>query len=195
MLNYDILHQERFSRGELLLRSFFGWLYIGIPHYFLLFFVFLASLFVILIAWWVVLFTGRYPRALFDFIVRLYRWEARVEARVMHLADGYPDFGLKKTDPRVVFDIPYPESLSRGHLLLRTFFGWLYCAIPHGLVLLFRGIATFVLMILAWWAVLFTGKYPKSWHEFNVGTLRWNLRLNIYLLFLSDQYPPFSGKP
>ncbi len=195
MLNYDIIHKERFSRGELLLRTIFGWLYIAIPHYFLLFFLMIGMIFTVIIAWFAVLFTGRYPLKLFNYVTSIYRWEARVEARLMHLADGYPGFGLKKRDSLVVFDIPYPERLGRGHLLLRTFFGWLYCAIPHGFVLIFRGIATFVLVFLAWFAVLFTGRYPEKWHRFNVGTLRWNLRLNMYLLFLSDKYPPFSGRP
>ncbi len=195
MLNYDIIYKEEFSRGELLLRTFFGWLYIGIPHYFLLFFLMIGMIFTVIIAWWAVLFTGKYPVKLFNYITGIYRWEARVEARMIHLADGYPDFGIRKKDPLVVFDIPYPDRLGRGHLLLRTFFGWLYCAIPHGFVLIFRGIASFVLIFLAWFAVLFTGRYPQKWHSFNVGTLRWNLRLNAYLLFLSDKYPPFSGKP
>ncbi len=195
MLHYEILHQARYSRGELLLRTFFGWFYIVIPHYFLLFFLMFASIFVVFVSWWAVLFTGQYPRKLFDFIVRVYRWEARVEARTIHLADGYPAFGLKQTDSSVQLEIPYPEKLSRGHLIVRTLFGWLYCLIPHGIVLMFRSIATFVLVILAWWVVLFTGNYPKKWHEFNVGTLRWNLRVNAYIIFLSDTYPPFSGKP
>jgi len=195
MIHYDVLHQERYSRGELLLRTFFGWLYIAIPHYFVLFFVSIASLVVLFMAWWAVLFTTRYPRSLFDFIVCYFRWEARVEARLNHLADGYPVFGLEQSDPRLTLDVPYPERLNRWHLLLRTFFGWLYCLIPHGFILFFRLIASMVLIFLAWWSVLFTGKYPKRWHDFNVGTQRWMWRVNVYLAFLSDTYPPFSGKP
>jgi hypothetical protein len=144
MLKYDILHQARYSRVELLLRTFFGWLYIGIPHFFLLFFVALAALFLAFLSWWVVLFTAKYPRNFFNFQVNLLRWSARVEARIIHLADGYPAFGLDETDPAVVLDIPYPERLSRGLLLLRTFFGWLYVLIPHGFILFFRAIATAV---------------------------------------------------
>lgn len=195
MLIYTISHQERYSRTELLLRTFFGWFYIMIPHYFLLFFLGIASLFTTIIAFFAVLFTGRYPRSLFDFIVAVYRWMARVEARIMHLADGYPAFGLDAKDAHVQLVIPYPERLSRGLLLLRLFFGWLYFLIPHGFVLIFRGIASMVLTFLAWFAVLFTGKYPPGWHAFNMGTLRWNMRVNIYSAFLSDTYPPFSGKP
>jgi hypothetical protein len=195
MITYDILYQEKFSRVELLMRSFFGWLYILIPHGFLLAFVFLAAFFLGVVAFFAVLFTGTYPANLFEFQLRALRWNARVEARIMHLCDGLPAFGMKASDPRVVLDIPYPERLGQGHLLLRVLFGWFYCLIPHGFVLAFRSLATLVLAFLAWWSVLFTGKYPASWHAFNVGTLRWNYRVSAYILFLSDTYPPFSGKP
>jgi hypothetical protein len=66
--------------------------------------------------------------------------------------------------------------------------------IPHGFVLYFRTIATSVLTFLAFFAVLFTGEYPESWHKFNVGTLRWGIRVNMYLSNMTDDYPPFSGK-
>ena len=195
MLTYNVIHQEKYSRVELLLRTFFGWLYIAIPHFFLLFFLAIAAMVLIFLAWWVVLFTGKYPRSFFDFQVNLLRWSARVEARLIHLIDGYPAFGLKGSDPGVVLDIPYPEKLSRGLLLLRTFFGIFYVLIPHGFILLFRGIATAVLIFFAWWVVLFTGEYPKTIHDFVVGTSRWNYRVNAYILFLSDTYPPFNGRP
>ncbi len=195
MIQFDIRYQERYSRGELLLRTFFGWLYIGIPHLFLLFFVAIAALVLGFLAWWAVLFTGRYPRKFFNFQLRYLRWNARVEARLFHLADGYPAFGLDGVEPRVTLDVPYPERLSRGLLLLRTFFGWFYVLIPHGFIMFFRGIASLVLGFLAWWVVLFTGKYPPKWHAFNVGTGRWNYRVSVYTMFMSDTYPPFSGKP
>ncbi len=195
MIRYNVTHQETYSRAELLLRTFLGWLYIFIPHYFLLFFIMIASLVLWFLAWWVVLFTGRYPKDFFDFQVNMLRWSARVEARILHLVDGYPAFGLKAIDESVMLSIPYPERLSRKHLLLRTFFGWLYCLIPHGFVLFFRAIATAVIIFFAWWVVLFTGQYPVNLHEFVVGTSRWNYRVSVYMMFMSDTYPPFSGKP
>ncbi|MEO1256412.1 MAG: DUF4389 domain-containing protein, partial [Bacteroidota bacterium] len=91
--------------------------------------------------------------------------------------------------------IPYPERLSRGTLILRALFGVIYVILPHGFLLFFRTIASSVLQFLAWWVVLFTAEYPQSWHEFNVGTLRWTLRVNVYMAFMTDEYPPFSGKP
>jgi len=98
--------------------------------------------------------------------------------------DGYP----------VKLAVDYPEKLSRGILLLRLFFGWLYVGIPHGVCLIFYGIAACVLMVIAWFAVLFTGKYPRGMFDFNVGLCRWRVRVMAYLCFFNDVYPPFSGK-
>jgi uncharacterized RDD family membrane protein YckC len=84
--------------------------------------------------------------------------------------------------------------LSRGLLLLRAFFGFLYVGIPHGFCLTFRSWATGIIAFLAWWVVLFTGKYPETWHAFNVGTYRWMMRVQLYMGFFTDEYPPFSGK-
>jgi hypothetical protein len=67
--------------------------------------------------------------------------------------------------------------------------------IPHGFLLFFRSIGVVFAVFIAWWAVLITGEYPKGIHNFIVGTLRWSTRVNIYLSFLTDKYPPFSGKP
>jgi hypothetical protein len=194
-MNYNITHQENYSRGELLLRALFGWLYIALPHGFILVFLGLWSLILTFIAWWVVLFNGVYPRSFYSYQEKMQRWAARLNARFFNLADGYPAFGLDAKDDKVIVEIPYPERLGRGHLLLRTFFGFFYCILPHGFILIFRQLATMVLAFLAFWVVLFTGKYPEGWHEFNVGTLRWNFRLNLYLNFMTDDYPPFSGKP
>ena len=87
-----------------------------------------------------------------------------------------------------------PVSSSRGLLLLRVFFGWAYVGIPHGFCLMFRMIATEFLCFIAFWAILFTGKYPKKMFDFNVGTYRWMNNIMAYMLFLTDTYPPFSGK-
>lgn len=191
---FDIVRQEKYSRVELLLRFFFGSIYIIIPHLFLLFFMSVASLVLGFISWWAVLFTGQYPRSFFDFQVGMLRWNSRLTARLLNLSDGYPAFGLTAEDSGVIVHVAYPEKLSRGILILRLFFGSLYVIIPHAFCLLFRIIAMYFVIFIAWWAVLFTGEYPKSMHDFVVGTLRWANRVNIYMSFLTDKYPPFSGK-
>ncbi len=94
----------------------------------------------------------------------------------------------------VKFTVDYPEKLSRGILILRTLFGSIYVGIPHGFCLFFYSIAAYVVMFIAWWAILFTGKYPKGMFDFVLGLYRWGLRVNIYLSNMTDKYPPFSGK-
>jgi hypothetical protein len=191
---FEIVHQERYSRGELLLRSFLGNLYMVIPHLFLLFFINIGSIILGFISWWAVLFTGKYPRSFFNYQVSVLKWTTRLQARMFNLSDGYPSFGMSAEDKNVILHVAYPENLSRGLLLLRLFFQFIYVLIPHGFCLFFRLIASAFVMFIAWWAVLFTGQYPKGMHEFVVGTLRWSTRVSLYLSFLTDKYPPFSGK-
>ena len=194
MIKLTIQHQESYSRGELLLRTLFGGLYIFLPHAFLMIFCQIWAGILSFIAWWVVLFTGKYPQSFFEYQVKMIRWSVRLNARNMNLADGYPSFFPSGTDDRTNFEMDYPEKLSRGLLLLRAFFGFIYILLPHGFVLIFRIIAALFLRFLAWWVILFTGKYPKGWHDFQVGTLRWGIRVNAYYMFMTDTYPPFSGK-
>jgi hypothetical protein len=189
-----IQRQEQYSRGALLLRTFFGWLYISIPHLFLLLFVGIWGAVLSFISWWVVLFTGRYPKSLFEFQVGLISWSTRVAASVGNLTDEYPSFGISGTSAAVRVEIDYPEKLGRGTLILRTLLGWLYFTIPHGFCLFFRLIWSGVLSFLAWWAVLFTGNFPESFHSFLTGTHRWLVRFSAYAGFLTDTYPPFTGK-
>ena len=189
-----IQHQETYSRGQLLLRAFFGSIYIGIPHLFLLYFLMIWGAILSFIAWWAVLFTGKYPQSFFNYQLNLKKWSLRVSARLVHMADGYPAFGMSSTDTNTNIELAYPEKLSRGLLILRTLFGGIYVIIPHGFILFFRAIATYFLIFLSFWAILFTGKYPKSWFDFNVGTIRWAMRVGFYMSFMTDQYPPFNSK-
>ncbi len=94
----------------------------------------------------------------------------------------------------VTFKVDYPEKLSRGTLLLKVFFGWLYVGIPHGIALFFYGIGVGVVQFIAFWAILFTGKFPKGMFDFVVGYARWSNNLTAYMSFMRDEYPPFSGK-
>ena len=91
--------------------------------------------------------------------------------------------------------IEYPEKLSRGKLLLKVLLGWAYVGIPHGIMLALYEIAVGVVTFIAFWVILFTGKYPKGMFDFQVGFYRWTWRVNAYLDLLCDEYPPFSGSP
>jgi len=122
------------------------------------------------------------------------KWSLRLLARMYNLSDGYPSFGPNGTDDKTSlhFDLVH---IGRGQLLLRSIFGMFYILIPHGICLYVRMIGTMFLVFFAWFAVLFTGKYPENWHKFNVGTFRWATRLNLYYGWLSEKYPPFNGAP
>jgi hypothetical protein len=93
----------------------------------------------------------------------------------------------------VKFNVEYPERLSPGKLLLKTFLGWAYIGIPHGVVLAIYGVAAGFMMFVAWWAILFTGKYPKGMFDFVVKWQRWGARVGAYMAFMTDVHPPFSG--
>lgn len=192
-MKLSIEHQESYSRGELLLRTFFGWLYIALPHLFILMFVSLWGAILQFVAFWVVLFTGRYPQSMFEFQVGLLKWNVRLSARLFNISDGYPAFGIKATDDLTNLEVSYPEKVSRGLVLLRLFFGIFYVFIPHYFILYFRAIFIGLIVFAAWWVVLFTAKYPEGMHEWVVGQIRWQMRVSLYMMFMTDTYPPFTG--
>jgi hypothetical protein len=191
-MKVGIKHQESYSRGSLILRSLFGGLYIALPHGFLLIFMSMASSVVGIINFWSILITGKMIRSMFDFQLNLMRWSLRVSARSMNLCDGYPAFGMTHNDTDVVLDIEYPEASNRVSVLLRAMFGIFYVLLPHAFILFFLQIGAMFVRMIAFWAVLFTGKYPEGMHAYMVGVIRWNVRVNAFMSYLTDTYPPFS---
>jgi len=191
-MKVTIKHQESYSRGELLLRTFLGIFYIQLPHMFILIFIGIAAMFLNFIAFWAILFTGNYPRGMWNFMVGMLRWNLRLGARLNNLSDGYPAFGMDVQDSATELAIDYPEKSSRGLLLARTFFGFIYILIPHGICLLFLTIGALFVKMIAFWIVLITANYPKGMHDYMVGVTRWAMRVNAYYYNLTDTYPPFS---
>ena len=196
---FDVQHPEKLSRLMLLLKSFLGWLYVGIPHGIILYVYGILTNLVTLIAFLAILITGRYPLGLFNFVVGYYRWGARVTAYLSLMTDKYPPFSRttamwQSADP-VTLQVPYPERLSRWRVLLKLFLGWLYVGIPHGFVLFFYGIAVLGVLFVAWWAILFTSRFPLGLFNFVVRYFRWSARVQVYLALLRDEYPPFNGRP
>jgi len=193
-MKYGVRHQESYSRGELLLRTFFGGLYIALPHAFLLLFLMLWSSILNLITFFVVLITGKFPESMFNYQLNLQRWGLRVSARLQNLSDGYPAFGLSATDSNIVIELERPEKSNRGTVLLRAIFGFLYVMLPHVFCLIFLSIGASFVRLIAFWAVLITGKFPKGMHDYMVGVMRWQYRISIYMGYMTDVYPPFSLK-
>lgn len=194
-------HPESLSRLHLLLKSFFGFIYVGIPHGIILYVLGIVAWLLSLVAFVVILFTGRYPKPLFDLVVAYYRWTLRVAAYAgpflgNFMVDKYPPFSFEEEpDDPVILRVEYPESLSRLHALLKFFLGWLYVGIPHGIILFIYLILLVVALFFTWFIVLFTGRFPMSIFGFAEGYMRWNTRVNLYLAFARDEYPKFSPSP
>jgi hypothetical protein len=193
-MKLTIAHQDKYSRGQLILRTLFGAIYIGVPHLFLIAIVGIWSGIISFITFWACLFTGKVPESIFKFQIGFQNWVLRVEAVFGNLVDGYPAFFPKGTMDSVKLEVPRPDKVSRGLVILRLLFGAIYVGIPHYFCLIFRQIATSFLGFLAWFAILFAGTYPARWRAFNVGTYRWMTRISLYMGYFTDEYPKFSGK-
>ncbi|MFF8603102.1 DUF4389 domain-containing protein [Streptomyces sp. NPDC015232] len=171
-----------------------------IPHWIVLFFLWIAFLVVAVIAFFAILFTERFPRGLFDFNLGVLRWSWRVSYYSYGAlgTDRYPPFSLgPEPDYPARLDIVYPERLSRSQVLVK----WWLLAIPHYLVIAFftggmevhwwsGGLIT-LLTLIAGFAVALTDRYPRDLFALIVGLNRWVLRVAAYASLMTDVYPPF----
>ncbi len=134
-----------------------------------------------------ILFRKKYPRWWFDWNLHLARFLMRVAAYAFLLRDEYPSTDEEQA-VHLDFDYPDAQRLSRGLPIVK----WLL-AIPHWIVLWFLWIGTIVCVVIAWFAILFTGRYPRPLFDYVVGVNRWTLRVEAYaILLITDRYPPFT---
>ncbi len=174
------------------------WLLI-IPHLIVLAFLWVAAAVLWVLSFFAILFTSKYPRSFFDFNVGVLRWTWRV-GFYSYLAlgtDKYPPFTLKAGGYPADLDVPYPDRLNSGLVLVK----WWLLAIPHYIVLSFfwgfthawwRWIGLgFVLVLFAAIVLLFTGRYPKDIYNLVLGINRWTTRVATYSWLMTDRYPPF----
>ena len=195
------------SRGLWLVKWF-----LAIPHFVVLFFLWFAFIVVTVIAGFSILFTGRFPRSLFNFNVGVLRWNWRVAFYAYSAlgTDRYPPFTLAKTDYPADFEVDYPEHLSRGLVLVK----WWLLAIPHLVIVAAltgtsvvrwndpatpgiryetgTGISLFgFLVLVAGVILLFSGRYQRPLFDLLMGFNRWIYRVITYVALMRDEYPPF----
>jgi hypothetical protein len=180
-----------------------------IPHFVVLLFLWIAFAVVSVIAFFAILFTGRYPRGLFEFNVGVLRWSWRVGFYSYSAlgTDSYPPFTLKDvSDYPARLEVQYPQSLSRGLVLVK----WWLLALPHYLVVAVFASGAWIastgaaghwtwgsggligmLVLFAGVMLLFTDRYPKPLYDFVLGMNRWVFRVAAYAALMTDEYPPF----
>ena len=169
-------------------------LFLLVPHFIVLYFLQLVANLLFLISTVAILFTGRYPRGLFNFYVGYTRWLYRLTGYLLHLYDSYPPFGMDdQADYPLRLGVQYPESSSRW--LNFPIVGLIVKAvlvIPHYVIVAALYLVAMVMIVIGTLAILFTGQFPAGMHSFVVKTLRWGMRVNAYVYALTDKYPPFS---
>jgi hypothetical protein len=173
-------------------RPLVNWL-LAIPHLIVLGVLQIASGLLVIVSFFAVLFTRRNPFVGFQSMFLRYNW--RVVSFIYWVRNEYPPFDFEtsaadnRLDPARV-NVEDPGEMNRWLPLVK----WLL-AIPHFIVLTFLAIAVYVVLIITFFVVLFTGKWPEGMRDFVVGVLRWGTRVTGYVVFLTDAYPPFTLEP
>lgn len=214
--SYPVVLEGRLDTGLSRWQWLLKWL-LALPHYVVLTFLWVAFAVLTVIAWFAILFTGRYPRPIFDFNVGVLRWTWRVSYYAYSAlgTDRYPPFSLAEDGYPAALGVAYPERLSRGLIFVK----WIL-ALPHYLVTgLFTGGLMWgagemersgeravetgggliaLLVFLAGLVLAFTGRYPQGMFDLVMGLNRWVYRVIVYVALMRDEYPPFrldSGGP
>jgi hypothetical protein len=174
-------------------RPLVNWL-LAIPHYIVLYALRILAEVIAFISWFAILFTGNLPEVFANLQSMWMRYELRTYSFVLFMREEYPPFAFGMTptddgaDPRVKIDFR-PELTDRNRLTV----GFrIILVIPHLIALALLGIAAGVVALIAFFAVLFTGRWPDGMRNFVLNVYRWYLRVQTYFLLLTDEYPPFQ---
>jgi hypothetical protein len=180
--NFEVSYPQELNRWLPLVK----WL-LAVPHYIALFFIWIAAAFVLIFAWFAVIFTKRWPQGAFDFVVGTLRWTYRVLAYVHLMVDPYPPFSLgDDPDYPVRLNIEYPGEIARWRPIVQ----WIL-AIPYLIVAGILYYLTAIMTVVAFFTVLFTKRIPRGAFELMMPGLRWNVRGVAYEYFQTDRYPPW----
>lgn len=182
-MRFDVEYPERLSRLSTFFRGF-----LIIPVWFFLYLVQALMYAGMPAGWTTVFFRKRYPRWLFAANSGALGFEARAWAYAMLLTDKFPSFDVDTSPVTLEFDDPPQGALSRWRVLFWK--GALL--IPHLFVLTFLMVGVVVVVFLSWWAILFTGRYPRGMFGFVTGVTRWYFRVLGYFASFNDRYPPFA---
>jgi len=175
--------QEEYSRWLPLVK----WLLL-LPHWFVLAFLWIGALIAIVVSWFAVLFTGRYPQGIHGFITGTYRWTTRASAYGLLMTDSYPPFSFDHDDEYPArFGIAYTEEIARWRPLVH----WLL-VIPYAFVAYVLMWLAYVIVFIAFFAILFTKKFPQGMFDFVVVAIRWQNRSGAYNLWMTEKYPPWE---
>jgi len=186
-LTYEIQRQEEYNRWLPLVK----WLLV-IPNIFVLAFVVIAALFAWIGSFFAVLVTGRYPEGIFNFLVGVGRWTARVGAYVCLLTDKYPPFTTAVTpEDTVVYDLAYPEQ---GVDRWRPLVHWILI-IPYHIIAVVLGYVVGIITFFSLFTILFTKKIPQGLFDIALNGIRWQARSNVYGAWMVTKYPPFEWDP
>jgi hypothetical protein len=184
-VRFDVAYPEQLSRWKI----FVKWL-LAIPHILIVDALNAVVRVMTLIALFAILFTKKYPPGLFEFAVGAARWRLNMQAYVFLDRDEYPPFSWDAGLYPVTFEVDYPEELNRWLPLVK----WIL-ALPHYIILILLFVAVAVTKIIAFFAILFTARYPRGLFDFAVGVDRWSERVQMYVFLLRDEYPPFRLRP
>jgi hypothetical protein len=183
-VSFDVEYPQKLSR-----LSTFARLLLAIPQLLIIYALGTVTGIVTFIAWFAILFTRRYPKGLFELVVGFNRWTANVYAYIALLRDEYPPFSTDVGRYPVLYDVDYPEKLSRWLIFIKWFL-----VILHQFVLYFLGLFAMLATVIAWFAILITGRFPRVFFNYVVGVIRWYLRVSAYSSLMRDEFPPFSKR-
>jgi len=183
-VTFDVEYPATLSRLSTLFR-----LLLAVPQLLVIYALGTVVGIITFIAWFAILFTRRYPKGLFELVVSFNRWTANVHAYMALLRDEYPPFSPDPGRYPVLYDVDYPEKLSRWLIFVKWFL-----VLLHQVVLYVFGFVAFLADIIAYFAILITGRFPRAFFNYIVGVMRWYYRVTAYSSLMRDEFPPFSRR-